>query len=153
MIFVLPLPLTLLISVLSRNVQECYPDKFSRFRSRIFQKLEPRVAAGKKRVRWICVSRVVNTVSINANMLKSSCGRPLCDDFQEVQPGAIAKLQQDLNERYETTKRRANSGSPVSSGNSQDGKSRNSKRSFGQWWSRWRSSGGRLPTLPLCQRL
>ena len=84
-------------------------------------------------------------------MLKSSCGRPLYDDFQEIQRGAIAELQQDLNERYGNTKRRANSGSPVSSGNSQNGRSRNSKRSFGQWWSRWRSSGGRLPTLPLHQ--
>ena len=46
-------PLALLIS---RIVQAFYPDKFSRFRSRVFQKLEPPLAVGKKRVRWICVS-------------------------------------------------------------------------------------------------
>ena len=84
-------------------------------------------------------------------MLKSKCGRPLYDDFHEIQPGAIAKLQQDLYERYENTNKRANSGSSESPSNSQDGKSRNSKSSFGQWWSRWRSSGGRSPTLPLHQ--
>ena len=94
---------------------------------------------------------VVNTESINADVLKSKCGRPLYDDFQEIQPGAIAKLQQDLYERYEDTNKRSNSGNPESPSNPQNGKSRNSKRSFGQWWSCWRSSGGRPPELPLHQ--
>ena len=84
-------------------------------------------------------------------MLESKCGHHLYDDFQEIQPGAIAKLQQDLYERYENTNKGVNSGGSESSGNSQDGKGRNSKGSFGQWWLCWRSSGGRSPTLPLHQ--
>lgn len=53
-------PIALLIS---RIVQEYYPDRLISFRSRISQNLEPRLAVGKKRVRWICVSLGLLTLS------------------------------------------------------------------------------------------
>lgn len=57
--------------------------------------VESPIPPGKKRVRWRCVR--VNPVRLSIlKELHKQCGKMLFDDFDELEPGAIEQLEQQL---------------------------------------------------------
>ncbi len=67
-----------------------YADKFRAFRSGIFYYLEPRLAFGKKRVRWICVSLGLLTLILLMLTCSSQNVAVLCTMiFKRFSPGPL----------------------------------------------------------------